>query len=373
MHSKERTDARISDGTKQGVFRVAAAAGVLLLLAVLLLLLSVFQSLRPSASLKQNGFLSGSGDGTVYTAAGNGLAAARTDGIELYSPAGKSAAAYELSLSEPMCAGGVSVSVFYDNGTPGIHALYPDGSHRYAETEGAVVFAEVNETGLVTVILDIDDTPGTVLVYDTDLTALFRWDAGSGWPVSARVSADDMLCVSCASVRGGELHFFRIDREDEQGSFLLPGELFADIGFLSDGILAAVTETQLLFIDVSGQQKAVFPFEGGRLDAFSLQGEFVAVATLTGSAGGQGTLTTLDSGGHVLGSISAARHVESVSAAGDRLIALFTGEESTLFSSDLTEIVSYQPEEGVNRIFLTRGGMAYFAGPAGVTQIDFGR
>ena len=71
--------------------------------------------------------------------------------------------------------------------------------------------------------------------------------------------------------------------------------------------------------------------------------------------------------------IDAAGHAESVAAAGDMLLVLFTGQESTLYEADLTEIVSYQPEEGVNRIFLTRGGMAYFAGPEGVTQIDFGR
>lgn len=373
MHSKEQIRARLSDGTKQGALRVAFAAGVLLVLAVLLLILSVFQARRPVSSLKQNGFLAGNGEAVLYAAAGNGLAASREDRIELYSPAGKSVAAFEVAFSDPMCAGGASVSVFYDNGKAGLHALYPDGAHRFTDTEGGVLFAEVNETGVVTVILDVVGAPGTVMVYDTDLKPLFRWDAGSGYPVCARVSADDVLCVNCASVRGGELHFFRIDSEDEQGCCLLEDELIVDAGFMSDGTLAAVSESGLWFIDSRGEQRARFSFEGGHLDAWCLRGDFAAVACVTGSTGGRGTLTTLDSGGRVIGSVDAARHAESVSAAGDMLLVLFTGEESTLFEEDLTEIVSYQPEEGVNRIFLTRGGMAYFAGPQGVTQIDFGR
>ena len=97
------------------------------------------------------------------------------------------------------------------------------------------------------------------------------------------------------------------------------------------------------------------------------------MATVSGSGGGQSRLTTLDASGQVMAGIDAAGHAESVAAAGDMLLVLFTGQESTLYEADLTEIVSYQPEEGVNRIFLTRGGMAYFAGPEGVTQIDFGR
>lgn len=373
MHSKEQTRSRLSDGTRQGALRVAAAVCVLLLLAVFLLILSVVQSRRPVSSLKQNGFLPGSGPETVYSAAGNGLAAAKVDAIELYSPAGKLAASAQVRFDRPMCAGGAAVSVFYDSGAAGLYALYPDGSSRTAETEGAVVFAEVNETGLITVILDEEDTPGAAMVYDTDLTPLFRWEAGSGWPLSARVSADDVLCVNCASDQGGALHFFRIDREEELGAFRLPEELIVDIGFLSGGTLAAVTPTQLVFLTPEGETAGRYSFEGSHLDAFYLRGDVAAVATVTGSSGGQGTLTVLDGSGQIRQSLSAPRHVESLCAAGDTLLVLFTGEEATLYDAELSEIVSYQPEEGVNRIFLTRGGMAYFAGPEGVTQIDFGR
>ena len=58
---------------------------------------------------------------------------------------------------------------------------------------------------------------------------------------------------------------------------------------------------------------------------------------------------------------------------GSQLLVLFTGEESTLFSSALEEIVSYQPPEDVRQVFLCSDSRALFAGASGVVQIDFNR
>ena len=353
--------------------RVLAAAAVLLLLAVLLLILSIIQSRRSPVSLRQNGFLPADGKNTFFAAAGNGLAAASSDEIRLFSSAGKPVARAEAELRDPVCAAGAAVSVYYDGESESLYALYPDGTCRTARTEGLPVFADVNETGLITVILDKSDTLGSVMVYDTDLTPLFLWSSGSSYPVTARISANDILCVSCVSREGGTLRFFRIDSSEEHGRFDLPGEVIADIGYVGGETLAAVTPDAVLFLTTDGELLQEHSFRGSHLDAYSLTGEFAAVSAVSGYAGGTGTITTFDDRGEVIASLSAPRHVEALSAGGDALLALFTGEESTLFSSSLEELVSYQPEEGVTQVFLTPGGMAYFAGPGGVTQIDFSR
>ena len=51
---------------------------------------------------------------------------------------------------------------------------------------------------------------------------------------------------------GGYLRFFRIDREEMQAEFFAPGELIVDFGFLSDGSIAAVTETAVCFLSADG-------------------------------------------------------------------------------------------------------------------------
>ena len=373
MHSKGYDDLSAAQRARHSLRRVFAAAAVLLLLAVLLLILSITQSRRSPVSLRQNGFLPADGKTTFFAAAGNGLAAADSDEISLFSSAGKAVARYEADLHDPVCAAGTAVSVYYDGECESIYALYPDGTCRTARTEGLPVFVDVNETGLITVLIDKSDSFGAVMVYDTDLTPLFLWSSGTSYPVAARISGNDILCVSCVSREGAALRFFRIDSSEEYGRFDLPGEVIVDIGYVGSETLAAVTPDAVLFLSPTGELKQRHSFQGGHLDAYSLTGAFAAVSTVSGASGGTGTITTFDEQGQIIASLSAPRHVEALSVGGEELLALFTGEESTLFSSALEELVSYQPEEGVTQVFLTPGGMAYYAGPGGVTQIDFSR
>ncbi len=367
MHSKE-----YDSESRRPRSRVLVASLVLLAVAVALLALSILENRRTLSFFQdKNAFQMGGGSSPAYAAAGNGLAAATTEEIRLFSSRGKCVASAPVSLAEPACAASPLLGAYYDVGRPGLLALYPDGAFRQTDTPGPVYFADVNETGLITVLLEKSGYKGSVMVYDTDLSPLFRWDAGSGYPVAARTSPDDRLCVSTAAARGSDLHFFRIDREEEQALFSVPGEIVLDLDFLADGTLAAVTEKQLLLIREDGTLSASHPFEGLHLDAWFLEGSFAAVSTVTGLEGGSAVLTTLDSQGHILGSRTTDRDVLSLSGAGDRLLVLYAGEESTLYSSDLEEDISYQPGEGMTRVFLSADGRAIFAGDPGIVQIDF--
>lgn len=371
MHSNRYAPPSVSTAKRLTGGRVLMATAALLLIALLLLGLSIFQTRRPAAAGIQNGFLLQPGEKPFYAAAGNGLAAATTEHLQLFSQTGKCVARADVAMRSPVCVGSPVAGIYYDTGAPGLYALYPDGSCRTADTDGAVTFADVNENGLVTVLLEKDDTLGTVLVLDTDLTPLFRWEAGTAYPISARTSRNDLLCVCCVSREGSTLRFFRIDREAEQARFTLPEELIIDFGFLSDGTVAAVTDSQLMLLDTEGNTVAVHSFGGSHLNAWSLRGDFAVLATVSGFSGGSAVLTTLNAGGQLLGSSNAPRNVEAISTGADAVLALFTGEESTLFNAALEEQVSYQPEDDVTQVFLTPGGMAFFAGASGVTQIDF--
>ncbi|MBR6115811.1 MAG: WD40 repeat domain-containing protein [Oscillospiraceae bacterium] len=353
--------------------RIFAAAATLLIIAVLLLVLSVVQSRRPASALRQNGYLGPADAGKHYAAAGNGLAVAGADRICLYSAAGKLVAEAEVSFTQPVCVGSSLMGAYYDLYAPGIEALYPDGRHRTAATEGAVAFADVNETGLLTVILEKSDGTSVLMVYDTDLTALFRWEPGSGYIINARTHGEDSLCVNCVGGEGAVLHFFRIDSADEQARLELPGELVYDFDFLTDGTLAAVTGSRLVLVGSDGSVRSSLDYSGSHIEAWSLGGGFAAAATVSGESGGNGVITTVAPDGRILGSCSAPRHIIALSGGSDRLLILFSGNESTLYGDDLEEFVSYQPEDDVDQVFLTPNGMAFYAGSGGVTLVDFGR
>ena len=98
-----------------------------------------------------------------------------------------------------------------------------------------------------------------------------------------------------------------------------------------------------------------------------------AVAAASGLHGGETVITTFSPSGEPLGSFTAPLDAAAMSSCGSQLLVLFTGEESTLFSSALEEIVSYQPPEDVRQAFLCSDSRALFAGASGVVQIDFNR
>ena len=353
--------------------RVLVATAALLVIAALLLFLSITRSIRPSSALRENGFIGPEDAGEAYAAAGNGLAVAGNGFIRLYAASGKCVAEQAVEFADPMCVGSSLLGAYYDLNAPDLLALYPDGSCRRAQTGAGVAFADVNETGLVTVILTDDDSRGFVMVYDTDLTPLFRWEPGGGYVICARTRGEDTLCVNCLTPEGAVLRFFRIDSDQEQGRLSLPGELVVDMDFLSDGTLAAVTENWLLLVDGSGELISSMDFGESRLEAWSLDGGFAAVATVSAQDGGSGTITSLSSDGQILGSCPASRHVEALSGGKDALLVYYTGDESTLYGADLTELVNFQPDEDVTRVFLTPNDMAFYAGSGGVTLVDFGQ
>ena len=272
-------------------------------------------------------------------------------------------------MSTPVCAGSPLLAVFYDADSPGVHTLYPDGTHRYTDTEGGVVFADANETGLITVIWENGGSRRTVMVYDTDLTPLFRWDSGGSIPLAGRTSGEDLLCVSSLTREGSQLHFFHIDTPEEQYRISFPGEIVTDFDFLSGGSLAAVSEKRLILADAKGNIVSSAEFGGYRPEAWCLSGDYAAVSTVSGT---DGMMISVGADGNILGSCISPFRVRALSVR-DEILVLFEHGESTLYDNAFAEIVNYQPDPATEQVFLTPNGMAFFTGPAGVTLADFGR
>lgn len=371
MHSNDHTAAPAQK--YRTLHRVLAASIALLAIAVLLLVLSIVQS-RIAAVRNRSGFRLHDGSPVVCAAAGNGLAAVTGNGAQLFTANGKCAANLEFCFDVPMCAGSTQLAVFADAGKSGIRALYPDGSEREVPTEGGVNFLDVNNSGLITVLTDKEGYRGCVVVFDDDLTPLFRWDASSMTPISARTTAKGLLCINGAGEDGSSLRFFHIDKEETLAEFFRPGERIIDFGFLSNDTVAAVTESALCFVSpMDGSLLAEHRLGGAKLSAFSLSGSFAAVAAVSGQVDGRTVITAFSPSGEPLGSCAVPLTAAAISQNGSQLLVLFLGGESTLFTSSLEEIVSYQPNADTQQAFLCSDSRAIFCGASGIVQVDFNR
>lgn len=351
--------------------RIYIATIVLLVFAVLLLVISVVENWKELPFLRQTVFTLDEGEDHVFASAGSGLAVASTRSIQLFSAQGKCAAREPVDFQIPACAACSQLGAYYDVGCEGVVVLYTNGSFRKLNTEGPVRLVDVNETGLLAVLSDKTGYQGCITVYDTDLSPLFRFDAGTSYPLAARLSSDDRLAVSFLSEEGSSVLLFRIDREKPSAEVSLPDEMIVDLGFLSDGTLALVTETELRLLEGDGSEAARVSFEGAHLEAWWLQGSFAALDTVSGLNGGSGRLVTLDSRGNILGKMDAPRDIRALSGAGEKLLVLFAGEESTLYTSSLEEDISYQPAADVRQVFLRGDNSAIFCGALRAVTVSF--
>ncbi len=346
---------------------VLLGAGILLVCALLVRNGSVTARNRKPVE-----FVLMEGNEPCYAPAGTGLAAATTAGFQVFASDGSVTTERVQPMDTPVCAASSWLCIFYDVGEPDLVTVRADGVTQVLETEGGVTFAHANDDGALAVVAEREGYKGSVTVYDRRLTALFRWDSGSGYPVTARVSDQGVLVVNCAGDQGSVLHGFRTDQEDELFSYTAPGELILDFGFLSGGSLAAVTESRLIVLDESGEEILSHPFPEAYLTAFSLEGDVAVVAASTRSVGGSTVLTVADGRGRVLEELDTGREVLGLDTSGNRVLVLYP-TEATLYSSRLEDIISYQKVENVTQVFLRADGTALLAGPSGVTGVYFGR
>lgn len=104
---------------------------------------------------------------------------------------------------------------------------------------------------------------GAVTVYDKDNAPVFRWTAGTVWAISGAVSPDGgALAVLAAGDSGGQVRFFDLETAEETGAFVSEGEIFFDLGWLSEDTLCAVSESRAVLLSAGGERIGELGFDG---------------------------------------------------------------------------------------------------------------
>lgn len=298
------------------------------------------------------------GSDQVFALAGNGLAIASSTGLQLLDADGVTVVKQILSLGTPAVAASPELCAFYDVGGTALRAAAPDGSCRTMDTENAILSVTVNPDGYIAVSTEQPGYKGMVQVYDPSLEKLYEWYSGSGYLLMARVTPDGRgLVTNCADESGGILHFFSMDSEAEQASWLAEDELILEFAYLSDGTLTAVTENRLVLLDSSGRETASYDFGGRYLKEYQIEGDYATVLLSQYRSGTGGVMIHISSSGAVLGQREIQRDPLSLSASGDHLLALYS-DGLVLYSQDLQELYSNDEVLGRKKALLRAGGDA---------------
>ncbi|MDO4749796.1 MAG: DUF5711 family protein, partial [Eubacteriales bacterium] len=139
-----------------------------------------------------------SGGEQVFALSGDGLAAASVTGLQLLDSDGKTVARQVFSMDQPSVAVSPVLCAFFDVGGTALRTAGPDGTVTDLDTEDTIISVSVNENGYLAVTTEEQGYKGCVTVYSPELEPLYRWHAGTGYTLSARVSpAGSQLVVNC--------------------------------------------------------------------------------------------------------------------------------------------------------------------------------
>ncbi len=362
---------------------------ILLLLLLLILLAAVLLSLGirlfhatslGSRLLELSGLKKGGGADSLYYSmagetfalSGDALAIASTSDFQLIARDGTTLLAAPADLKRPAIAASDTLCVFYDVGGTAMYAATPDGAYTDLTQVFNILSADVSEGGYLTVVTDSPGYNGRVTVYNSHLTALFRFESGeSGYPLCARISPDKRLVVSCVSAAGSVLRFFALDSETELTSYTAEDTLILDFGFLNDGTIVAITDKGLLLLSSSLELTARMNFGSALLADYNLSGPYVTVLLHQSYSGNRGELLNVSSTGEILGTLPVDREVAGLSGRDGKLLVQYS-DELTLYDAALTDDVSYQHVENVKRALLCADGSAMLLSTYSADIVQFG-
>ena len=266
------------------------------------------------------------GSNQTFALAGDGLAVASGSGIQLLDENGREVFSRVTSMENPAVSASRSLALFFDVGGEMCVAADFDGGGRTIDAGKSIISGSVNASGYFTVISEESGSRGLVHVYDNDCRELYRWYAGTGWPVKALVSPDNRrLAVLCVTDEGSAIVLFRLDSETEQARILYPGRLLFDMYFMSGERLCAIGEQGVYFAGTDGTQSAEYGFDGQYLIAYDFGSTNFAALYISPYRTGGGTILTLDGDGNVLGSIEPEGGLSAMSAAGRQLMTVTAG------------------------------------------------
>jgi len=298
-----------------------------------------------------------SGSQQVAAAVGSGLALASTNSLQLLDGSGRAAARQVYSMKTPALTAADKSAAAFDVGGTAVCVARLDGTSAVVENTDTVITAALNADGWLALCTEASGYKGRVTVYNSDLKAVYQWNSGEGYLLSARVSPDDKyLAALCAGSGGCVVHLFALSSTKEQASYTAAGTLFIDMDWLETGRLFLLGQTGCAVIDRAGALKGSYDFGGQYLTNYAFGGDGYAVLMLGKyRTGGTGSLTAIDSDCKLAGQAAVESELVSLSCRG-RTVAALCQDGLKLFTQSLTAAGSDTGVQGVKDALVREKG-----------------
>lgn len=291
-----------------------------------------------------------------------GLAVAGSSGLEIYDKSGALLSMTAASMDTPALRAVGDYALAFDVGGKALTLYrYGKGVVLDTELEGALLDADLSRQGYAAVTYQGETTKSVLQIYNKSHAVSYTVYSGTRYLAQCAVSEDgsygaaialgqaDGLFQSCAVV-------YHTSREGAAAEISLGNQLIYDLAFLGDRTLCAVGETETVFFSVDGTVLGRYGYSG--LSAYAASAWGAALLTVSG---GEGTLTTVDAKGRILGQLPTGVGEADLEAAGDYL-SLLQGGSLTLYNKKLTALGQTQMVYDASQVALWDDGSAFLVG-----------
>ena len=297
----------------------------------------------------------------LFGQAGDYLAVLSQNSLQLLRSDGTAQLDRNVNFSYPALTTGGGLAAAW--GVGGTSLVVADGDSLPTELDEGenLISVRLNQNGWLAVTSEKNEYKGAVTVYNRKQEKVFSFQSAS-FLLDAIVSRDGRRMLAVALGQEGGLFVSRfilydLDKEEPAATGTLSEGLVLDLAERAQGYTVAADQ-MLAFLDKDGGLTGTYPYEDAYLQAYSLGGrDFGALLLGRYRAGVVGRLVTVDETGRQLGSLEVSREVLDISAAGDYVAVLYSGE-LVIYRKDLSVYASTRDTALAGRVLLAEDGSA---------------
>ncbi|MDO4566751.1 MAG: DUF5711 family protein, partial [Oscillospiraceae bacterium] len=196
--------------------------------------------------------------------------------------------------------------------------------------EGAIIDAAISEKGALAILTQSELYTSELAVYKNGLyERAMTWKGAQGFPLMAAVSPDGRRAAAVTlSVSGGVLSstvtVIDVQRESEQSAASFEG-MVCELLLENDGGFTAITDSEVLRFNSSGELSASYEFPSSLLIALDCSSSHIALAFGDNSSPSINSLLVLSRSLELQGEIVGCGAVNSLKLCGERVYVLGSG------------------------------------------------
>ncbi|MGM9522188.1 MAG: DUF5711 family protein [Oscillospiraceae bacterium] len=297
--------------------------------------------------------------GGVFGSVGDGLAVMSESGLSVFDEQGEEVFSRLFSFGDAALWTAGKYGAACDIGGNSVIFFSADKIICELETEHAVLSVSVNSDGYMCVCTEESGYLGSVTVYNSNGTDIYKWSAGSARVLSADVKGGSELLVLTVGEGGSSLVLMPLTSEQESARYNFPG-LIIDADFCGKGIAAVSTES-VIYFDDKLEETAVYDFSGRYIDRYSFGDSFTALGIGDYQVGGDRYLVTVGDDGTELGSVLADGDILGMDAGKYGVAALYSGR-ITVYNRDMSDSEGFECAAGTEDVILRDDGSVVAAG-----------